>query len=719
MYNSILKKITRAAGALALPVVAALSSCVAEPDDSNLYTFTGQTIEDFLKVNDDFSNFNYILTRSGYDRVLSTYGTYTCFAPTNEAVDRYVDSLWNDVESVDENNQLLHNGMTEPSLEGLTDSLCLDIAQYHLAPSVVNSVTMSGAGTTILTMLGRSITTSVATNGSTMLNDEAAITSADNEMVNGMVHVIDKVIPRSNRLLGNEINRNGDYNIFYQALELTGLLDLINGATEKPQEFTYPSTTLTPNETAIFNSYTCKIGYTIFAVSDDVLHNVYGIDTLPDLIEYANKVYAHAADKGTGWYDYYRNNNATISTGADYTDSLNALNMLMRYHVIRGAYNRDVLAYNHNVVAANSDYGTTGDAYDYYETLLPKTLLKTWYVQSEGKTYINRWVANNSLTNQVQGRGTADMHPLRMRGTNVELTAALEPINGYVYPVDSILVYGAAVADGALFERIRVDYLTCLPELASNGYRGMNQTVLASLNNGVGRARFRVPVDYFDNVRVFNGNKTTIDINCPADPDADGANDYLLYKGDSFQGVGEFDLAIKLPPVPDGQYELRLDITLGGNYFGMMQFYLGSSSELADLSPVDIPLDFRMKPEDPRLGCTTLCGNNERYLTDLSSTATDEYKEDKGLASDQAMKTRGWMRAALDYWKQSYTGAGAPARFANYSVRRVITKRQFNQEDVWMRIKTVLQGSSKYQIDYIEFCPVDIADNQQYLEDMY
>ena len=244
---------------------------------------------------------------------------------------------------------------------------------------------MSGAGTTILTMLGRSITTSVATNGSTVLNDEAAITSADNEMVNGMVHVIDKVIPRSNRLLGNEINRNGDYEIFYQALELTGLLDLINGATEKPQEFTYPSTTLTPNETAIFNSYTCKIGYTIFAVSDDVLHNVYGIDTLPDLIEYANKVYAHAADKGTGWYDYYRNNNATISTGADYTDSLNALNMLMRYHVIRGAYNRDVLAYNHNVVAANSDYGTTGDAYDYYETLLPKTLLKTWYVQSEAQ----------------------------------------------------------------------------------------------------------------------------------------------------------------------------------------------------------------------------------------------------------------------------------------------------------------------------------------------
>ena len=118
MYNSIFKKITRAAGALALPVVAALSSCVAEPDDSNLYTFTGQTIEDFLKVNDDFSNFNYILQRSGYDRLMASYGTYTCFAPTNAAVQEYVDSLW-----ADEECEVPHNGMTEQSIEGLTDSL--------------------------------------------------------------------------------------------------------------------------------------------------------------------------------------------------------------------------------------------------------------------------------------------------------------------------------------------------------------------------------------------------------------------------------------------------------------------------------------------------------------------------------------------------------------------------------------------------------------------
>ena len=185
------------AACLAAALCLALPSCYDDGvEGDSYYVFVGQTIGDYLDADGRYSEFSAILERAGMKGLMYAYGDYTCFAPTNEAVDRYVDSLWNDVESVDENNQLLHNGMTEPSLEGLTDSLCLDIAQYHLANIVVNSVTMSGAGTTILTMLGRSITTSVATNGSTVLNDEAAITSADNEMVNGMVHVIDKVIPR-------------------------------------------------------------------------------------------------------------------------------------------------------------------------------------------------------------------------------------------------------------------------------------------------------------------------------------------------------------------------------------------------------------------------------------------------------------------------------------------------------------------------------------------
>ena len=53
-------------------------SCKEDIDESNLYTFTGETIEDYLANRSDrFSSFNYILSRIGYDKILAGYGTYT------------------------------------------------------------------------------------------------------------------------------------------------------------------------------------------------------------------------------------------------------------------------------------------------------------------------------------------------------------------------------------------------------------------------------------------------------------------------------------------------------------------------------------------------------------------------------------------------------------------------------------------------------------------
>ena len=137
------KSLLKGIGAFVLPVCVALSSCTAEPDESNRFTFTGETVNDFLLNNDSlFSDFNYILKRSGQDRILSSYGEYTCFAPKNAAIAEYIDSLWNDKESVDDYGNLLHNGMTDPSLEGLSDSLCTDIVMYHLVKATITTTEM-------------------------------------------------------------------------------------------------------------------------------------------------------------------------------------------------------------------------------------------------------------------------------------------------------------------------------------------------------------------------------------------------------------------------------------------------------------------------------------------------------------------------------------------------------------------------------------------------
>lgn len=200
----------------------AIASCNKEPDESNLYTFTGQTVETFIQNDSNLTAFNYILKRSGLDRNMSTYGQYTCYAPTNEGVKLYIDSLWNDKEAV-----IPHNGMTSDDLEGLSDSLCNDIAEYHLTNGLYSIISMGGSGATISTMLGRPISSKVSSEGKTVLNDVSTIISEDNEVTNGLVHILDHVVPRTSRLLGATLQRLPEYSIFSEALQRTGLADSV------------------------------------------------------------------------------------------------------------------------------------------------------------------------------------------------------------------------------------------------------------------------------------------------------------------------------------------------------------------------------------------------------------------------------------------------------------------------------------------------------------
>ncbi len=198
----------------------ALSSCNKEPDESNLYTFTGETVETFIQKDSSLTSFNYILSRVGLDRMMASYGQYTCYAPTNEGVALYIDSLYNDSEA-----SIPHNGMTANSLDGLNDSLCVDIAKFHLTNGLYSIIEMGGSGATINTMLGRPISSKVDSLGRTVLNDVSVIISEDNEVTNGLVHKISRVVPRSSRLLGDTFDRLEGYTIFSEALHKTGLAD--------------------------------------------------------------------------------------------------------------------------------------------------------------------------------------------------------------------------------------------------------------------------------------------------------------------------------------------------------------------------------------------------------------------------------------------------------------------------------------------------------------
>ncbi len=681
----------------------ALSSCSNEPDGDNLYTFTGKTIEDYITADEDLSSFHYILQRVELDKSLAAYGQYTCFAPSNKGIAEYIDSLYNDV-----NAPMPHNGMTSNSLEGLNDSLCNDIANFHLAVGKRTIVDMDGDGTTINTMLGYPMSSSITTEGEfkgrTTLNGVAHIISADNQAVNGIFHKLDKVISRDTRLLPDVLHSLKGYSIFYEALIRTGLCDSVLRS-NKGITYTLGDNTDTDGS-PLFTPTTCKVGYTIFAESDSVMA-LAGIHSFDDLVKYANEKYKNAAS----WYHYIREVGAEVSTDTtDFTNRFNCLNMFVAYHILYAAMSKDQLVFekrSNNKWNYNADV-IKADVYDYYETMLPNTLLKIWEPNASTTLYINRWKLNNTLTDEVGTFGSDGMHPLQRQGVRI-MNASRDSndpaynksaYNGYIHPIANMLLYDSNVPNGVLHERMRFDATTFLVEFINNGFRYNTMAEVSAMNAGGSGARIAFPVNYFDNVYCYNGEDTKVRYNVKGD--------YRAYQADAFQGWGQYDIAIKFPHVPTGTYELRLFYS-PMSHGGFMQFYLGTSKNVQEMKILGLPLDVRVPGADERIG-----------WTDAST------EDDLGIASDKALRNRGYMRAPIsfrghpDSYAESTTGTGNCRTDGTITLRKILTTDQFRQsEDYWFRFKNMISDDSelKWQLDFIELVPVDVINNDQYQED--
>ena len=677
------------------------SSCREDIDESNLYTFTGETIEDYLTNRpEQFSDFNYILQRIGYDKILSAYGTYTCFAPTNEAVKEYLDSLYNDPVNIENP----HNGMEDhgtlgsgqhAQLEWLTDSLCEDIALFHLLATEVMGVNM-GNGMTIKTLLGRDINTSIdPESGAVLISRASAITSMDNELENGVLHEIDCVIRRSNMLIAGEMENHPDqFSLFSQALTLTGLADSLTAISR---------TDFDPvdNRRGFYLPEKCELGYTIFAETDDILAER-GITNIDQLKAYADSVYAHCGDENGGWYDYVRENKIQVSTGTDYKNPWNTLSMFVRYHILEFKLPYDKLVNPHNQISKVT-------LVEYYETMLPYTILKI--TRNSNKLNINRWIANNSLTDMVAEQGTNAMHTVLFNGIElVGISGQVASYNGYIHPVRDMLAYDIKVPQGALNERLRFDDTAFLGEMMSNSFRRITDSEVNALNGGktgtdgdLSGSYIRMPPGFLKYIVIYNGDDTRL-YYLPGQ-----SSGWSNYQGDEFNCKGHYDFAMRLPPVPEGTYELRIGYTAEGNeQRGMLQFYLGTSSDLKTMKALDIPLDMRHVPD-----------NNSNLDPDVITGWCDWTKlDDKGIESDANMRNLGYMRGPLYYTVG--INSGNYARNNPKDLRRIIARQEFKQGEYWLRFKSVLDADHhQFHLDYLEFCPENVYNNTRYAEDMY
>lgn len=488
--------------------------------------------------------------------------------------------------------------------------------------------------------------------------------------------------------LSKEIESDNRYSLFVEALKRTGLMDSIASFSSKTCAFTMLPFGNLQNP---YPANECRRGFTVFAEPDSVMH-LHGINSFEDLVTYANHIYTNAAE----WYDYLGVKGLSVSTGEDYTNRHNTLNMFVSYHILNAAIPANWLIYERgNSVYWN--YKPDASPYDYYETMLPSTLVKVWQPYPNNRIFLNRYQTNNTLTDVVGTTGSAAIHELIREGAEVlKDEKTIEAYNGYVHPIGDMLVYDEIVPHGVLNERMRFNCTSLMPELVTNGWRQYSVGELPDENYD--KNRVGIPLDYSDNIVFRNTDVCMAYLTHGA---------YSNYQSDGLVIWGNgrnVDFSIKLPPVPAGKYEIRLPYSPSATG-GIVQFYCGKDN--SNMIPQGIPVDFRAEATDPRIGWTS-------YL--------DE--EDNGVASDKRLWNIGYMRGPYLYcghgeqgWSE--TNNCRAGNNGTVTLRKIIGQINLDGQSSWLRFRGVIEGNMMISLDCIELCPVSVYDNKDYSEDWF
>ncbi len=530
-----------------------------------------------------------------------------------------------------------------------------------------------------------------------------------------------------NRILGGkfpdepqivDLLEKDDYSIFLEAMKRTGLSNtILSYKNDKRYYLNNPTDAPAHGFNTLYYPSSRDYGWTVFAEKDDIFREN-GINNFEDLAVKCAEWYASPS-----WYDYVKEQGINISTGTDYENEWNVVHMFVAYHILKAKLPVNKLVYERLAGNENWNVSFGYEPQSYYETLLPGTLLKVWATDVDDShlnpnLWVNRYVKNNTLTDQYGTFGSDAMHPVIYSGAHIDRASSLGTENCYVHSVDKVILYDKNAVNSQ-HERMRFSQNMLLPELANNGIYGASPSEISAKNYYGNGYRVAFPLDYFNNLHCYNENMVLR--YC-----VQGA--WRAYESTQLQGWWAYDYAIKLPPVPTGTYELRTfypPMYRGGE----IEFYIGNDSTQGSMTKLST-LDARLNPmTEPSIGWTL---------------STDE--EDFGVASDKIMHQNGYMRGPASFSRGTlntiteklvydssdpYSAArkmtgGTSVRteqgYGTMMLRYIVGTVELKQgQENWLRIKNLVTDDLDlgWSLNFIELVPVDVANNKTYMEDWY
>ena len=680
-----------------------LNSCTENIDESDLYTFTGEMMVDHFENNPEvFSSYLTILGKvhtskrssSTVRELLGARGHYTCFAPTNEAIQEYLDSLC-------EIGQLESNLLEEIS-DSVAEALVFNSLIQHGESEAYATTDFSEGPLGRTNMNDRYISISfdndADNNTLIFVNINSMVIDGDIEVENGFIHTVDKVLSPSNASVADLVIQAENMKLFGSLLVLTGWDRKLQDWKDEVWEEKYDdirgssytwSFKNSSNQTENWNGKYPNhryIGYTIFAEPDDV-YEKYNITDIESLREWV---------KANNHFDDDTNAGHTTSWDDDYTNDYNWLNQFVAYHILPEA-----LTINNMVTFAN-EYGRTAatlkgqprpyedfhvNVWEYWETLgVQRRLLKITGCRESGDARIRRInrasVYYNSFNGNYQER-SAEMNETN-RGIKIKADNGIyktDGQNGTYFPIEDILIWNEYVPNKVLNERMRYDITSLFPEIMTNNIRQNRNS------EDCGEGYWFFTTDYLDN--VVEMSKETMFAYLPNQGfsgSVNGNGTWMNFQTDEFNIQGSYDFTMKLPPVPyTGTYEIRYGINANGSR-GMAQVYVGTNKN--NLPAVGIPLDLRSS------GVPEVSTGWVADASLLDETAVQE--------NTKAMRNLNFMKAPK--YMSFDGGTGRDHRFC---LRKIIYTGTLEAgKTYYIRFKSVLDGTTfQFFFDYLELVP--------------
>ena len=686
--------------------------CSEKIDESARYVFKEETLISYMeKHTETYSEYLDVLKNTPISEIsmstvyqmLTARGNYTVFAPTNEAMQQYMQKLCDE------------GLITEPTWDGFSNPIVRDSIRKVIAYSSIidggdyqcyetyTFPTQNNGELQLGNLKDRKLTVRYVEEypDSLYINYDCPINIQNRDIpaINGVLHQMEKVIAPKDvtmaDLMANIIENKKEGFIVASRLALAcGLRDTFNVVEDNTYRDMYLRGLIPDFDAKAFGwifhgasqhptAYTPPhryYGFTVFAETDDFWRKEIGkepIDiTCKDVQQWVYNNQQYSQDD-------------VFTTDENWTSPNNLLNQWFTYHVLpmRIAANRLVFHVNeYGYIKQTKVLGIP--VYEFYATMGKRRLLKIFESKESLGVYLNRFP---NLDNGRRG----NYHELSCDDDKVgchidnysENVLEYQALNGMIYAIDKPLSYTDEVRENLAKYRIRFDAMSLFPEAMSNDLR---------------KKASEDPRDQFIHFPPNTTYRYLKDMDMNNETHFVYLNsygyDWCNNQADELKAEGHYEITIKLPPVPrKGTYELRYRV-LPNNDRGIVQFYFGTDKER--LAPTGIPVDLTKAGTDPSFG----------YEADTD----DEYHN---IEVDKHMRNNNRMRGEM-----SITNSNGPCRTGSpNNLRHILVRQTLDpNETYYLRLKSVLDSNKKEMyMDYLEWCAKEIYDNPVEPEDIW